>query len=57
MRLQVTFDTPPRDVETGAPLRLTGTTTIDRREFGMTAYSLIVGKKVDIEIRARMTPG
>ena len=57
VRLNITFDTPPRDAEAGGPLRLTGTTTIDRREFGMTAYSLIVGKKVDIEIRARMTPG
>lgn len=42
---------PPRAIT------LTGRTTIDRRAFGMTAYSPIVGRKVAITIRARMVPG
>lgn len=56
VRLEITFDTPPAQATHGEPLRLTGKTTIDRREFGMTAYSLIVGKKVNIVIKARMVP-
>lgn len=51
--LGVTFDRAPRPGET---LALTGTTTIDRRDFGMTAYSFIVARKVDITIMARMVP-
>lgn len=31
-------------------------TTIDRRDFGMTSHGLVVGKKVDIRITARMVP-
>jgi polyisoprenoid-binding protein YceI len=38
------------------PIDLTGRTTIDRRAFGMTAYSLIVGRKVAITIKVRMVP-
>jgi polyisoprenoid-binding protein YceI len=38
------------------PIDLTGRTTIDRKAFGMTAYSLIVGRKVAITIQARMIP-
>jgi polyisoprenoid-binding protein YceI len=38
------------------PIELTGRTTIDRRSFGMTAYPLIIGRKVAITIRARMVP-
>ena len=34
----------------------TGTTTIDRRDFGMKSYQLIVGNKVDIKLKARMVP-
>ena len=56
VRLEVAFDTPPTDARPGEPLRLTGSTTIDRRDFGMTAYSVIVGRKVDIVIKARMVP-
>ena len=40
----------------GKPVSFTGTTTIDRREFGMKSYQLIVGNKVDITLRARMVP-
>lgn len=56
VRLEVSFDSPPASKRPGEPLRLTGKTTIDRRDFGMTAYSLIVGRKVDIVINARMVP-
>ena len=38
------------------PIDLTARTTIDRKAFGMTAYGLIVGRKVAISIRARMVP-
>lgn len=55
--LDVTFDTPPSQARAGEALALTATTTIDRRDFGMTSYSLIVGRKVDIRIRTRMKPG
>ena len=36
---------------------LTATTAINRKDFGMTAYSMIVGKKVTITIKARLIPG
>ncbi|MFA6219102.1 MAG: YceI family protein [Erythrobacter sp.] len=55
--LTVTFDRAPSMLAAGEPVTLTGTTRIDRRKFGMTAYSLIVGRKVDITIKARMVPG
>ncbi|QKG72536.1 YceI family protein [Erythrobacter mangrovi] len=55
--LEVTFDRPPATLAPGEPVTLTGSTRIDRRQFGMTAYSLIVGRKVDITIKARMVPG
>ncbi|QPC98066.1 YceI family protein [Qipengyuania soli] len=55
--LDVAFDTPPSKARAGEALALTARTTIDRRDFGMTSYSLIVGRKVDIRIRTRMTPG
>ena len=56
VRLDVSFASPPADARAGDPLRLTGSTTIDRRDFGMTSYSLIVGRKVDIVIKATMVP-
>ena len=55
--LAVTFRDPPSRVTGRDPVDLTARTVIDRREFGMTAYSAIVGKKVTITIKARMTPG
>ena len=53
--LSVTFDTDPV-AQVGKPVSFTGTTTIDRREFGMRAYQLLVGNKVDITLKARMVP-
>ena len=53
--LTVTFDADPL-AQVGKPVSFTGTTTIDRRQFGMTSYQLIVGNKVDITLKARMVP-
>lgn len=53
--LTVTFDADPL-AEVGKPVSFTGTTTIDRRKYGMTSYQLIVGNKVDITLKARMVP-
>ena len=53
--LAVTFNADPI-AQAGRPVSFTGTTTIDRRQFGMKAYQLIVGNKVDITLKARMVP-
>lgn len=53
--LAVTFDADPI-ARIGQPVSFTGTTTIDRRQFGMTAYQVIVGNHVDITLKARMVP-
>lgn len=53
--LDVTFTADPV-AQSGKPVSFTGTTTIDRRQFGMTSYQLIVGNKVDITLQARMLP-
>lgn len=53
--LAVTFDSDPQALA-GRPVSFTGTTTIDRREYGMKSYQLIVGNKVDITLKARMLP-
>lgn len=53
--LNVAFDVDPI-AQAGKPVSFTGTTTIDRREFGMKSYQLIVGNKVDITLKARMVP-
>lgn len=54
--LAVTFNTPPGEAKNGEPITITGTTTINRRDFGMKSYSLIVGKKVTITLKAKMVP-
>ncbi|MBX7483779.1 YceI family protein [Qipengyuania qiaonensis] len=54
--LTVAFDTPPADAGLGAAITLTGEATIDRREFGMKSYSLIVGRTVNITLKARLRP-
>ena len=55
--LAVTFRDPPARATGRDPIELSARTVIDRRAFGMTAYSAIVGRKVTITIKARMTPG
>ena len=54
--LEVTFDTDPIKAPRGTAISFTGKTKIDRRKYGMKSYQLIVGNKVDIELRARMLP-
>jgi polyisoprenoid-binding protein YceI len=53
--LTVTFDADPL-AQVGKPVSFTGTTTIDRRQYGMKSYHLVVGNKVDIVLKARMIP-
>lgn len=54
--LNVTFDRPPGEVAPNEAITLTGRTRINRYDFGMTSYRLIVGKHVEIELTARMVP-
>lgn len=54
--LAISFDSPPASIRPGAPITLTGSTKINRHDFGMKSYSLIVGKTVDITLKARLRP-
>lgn len=54
--LNIAFDTPPASVRPGAAISLTGTTKINRYDFGMRSYALIVGKTVNITLKARLRP-
>lgn len=54
--LVVRFASPPLRADGRKPIILEGETMIDRRAFGMTAYPLIVGRKVTIRIRAVLVP-
>lgn len=54
--LDVKFDSDPTKSGAGKSVSFTATTTIDRREYGMNSYQLIVGNKVKIKMRARMVP-
>ena len=53
--LAVRFAEPPLRAN-GRAMTLEGQTVIDRRAFGMTAYPLIVGRKVTIQIRVALIP-
>ena len=55
--LTATFRDPPAQTTGRDPIQLTAITAINRKDFGMTSYSLIVGKKVTIRIEARLVPG
>ncbi len=55
--LRVTFDRSPDAITGREPVTISGTMVINRRNYGMTAYSLIVANRVTIAIRARMAPG
>ncbi len=56
-QLAVSFAQAPAHADGREPITLTARTTIDRRDFGMNSYSMIVGRKVSITITARMVPG
>ncbi len=53
--LFVTFDQPPAS-NAGKAINLTGTMKINRRNYGMTSFGLIVGKTVTISLKAKMIP-
>jgi polyisoprenoid-binding protein YceI len=55
--LKIVFSSPPAETGSDEPISVTGTGTIDRRQFGMTAFPLIIGNQVKLTIRARMVPG
>lgn len=56
VRLAVTFSQPIARIDPRQPVEIDGTTVINRRDFGMTAYPMVVGRDVTIRIRARMVP-
>lgn len=56
-QLSVAFRDPPARSTGHDPVVLTARTTINRRDFGMTAYPFVVGKKVAVTINARLVPG
>ena len=55
--LTVTFRDPPARANGRDPIELSARTSINRKDFGMTAYSVVVGKTVTITINARLMPG
>lgn len=54
--LSVTFDRDPLKAGPDVPIKFTATAKIDRRDFGMRSFQLIVGNKVAITFDARMVP-
>ncbi|MXO90926.1 YceI family protein [Pontixanthobacter aquaemixtae] len=56
VKLTVTFDKPPASLKPGETLTIDGQTKINRRHFGMTAHSVVVGKHVTIKLKARLKP-
>ncbi len=55
--LKVSFAIPPAKLSGREAVNIIGTTTIDRRQFGMTAWQMVVGTKVTITLKAQMIPG
>lgn len=56
-QLAVIFQDPPARANGHNPIQLTARTSINRKDFGMTAYPVVVGKTVTITIDARLMPG
>lgn len=56
VKLTVTFSKAPDTLGPDEAITIDGQTNINRRDFGMTAYSLVVGKTVTIKLKARMVP-
>lgn len=57
VKLAIGFSKVPWEAGPDEPLSIVGTTTIDRRQFGMGAFPILIGHKVKITIHARMVPG
>ena len=57
VRLAIGFSKVPWEAAPNEPLIVVGTTAIDRRQFGMGAFPILIGNQVKITIRARMVPG
>lgn len=55
-RLDVRFSRPIEKLSAGGAFHVSAVTEIDRRDFGMTAYPLIVGRRVRIAIEADLQP-
>ncbi|MEM7780967.1 MAG: YceI family protein [Pseudomonadota bacterium] len=53
--LEITFANDPTSAD-GQAVDFSGEMVIDRREYGMRSYQLIVGNKVRIRLNARMVP-
>ncbi|MEP3050941.1 MAG: YceI family protein [Erythrobacter sp.] len=53
--LAVKFDRPPATAN-GEAVNLTGSMVINRRNYGMTSFALIVGRNVTINLEARLIP-
>ena len=54
--LIVKFDRNPKTAM-GKTIGLTGTMKINRKNYGMNSFNLVVGKTVTINLKARMVPG
>jgi len=54
-KLNVTFAQDPTKA-LGKPIGITGRMKINRKNYGMTSFNLIVGKTVTINLKARMVP-
>lgn len=54
--LNVEFAADPAKTPPGSAIDLIATTRIDRRDYNMNSYQLIVGNKVDITLNTRMVP-
>ena len=53
--LTVAFDNDPTKLR-GKAVSFTGKMRIDRRQYGMKSFQLVVGNKVNVQLRARMVP-
>jgi len=54
--LKVKFDRNPLTAGPEASINFTATAKIDRRNYGMKSFQLIVGNKVNITLKARIVP-
>lgn len=54
--LNITFENPPARLLEGEAIHMTGTAEINRYDYNMTSYRLIVGKYVMISLKALIVP-